>query len=150
MHQVNNSYFTEGVQAIRVGDLKLIRGPAGDNRTIAWPERSKVPVPLGKTGAGIEEGPDHVRCTVLGGAVLHACHPYCLFNITADEGETEDLAGRAEYRAVAESMMARLDWHGATGPPHAYIWPNLTEFAQVTRAACPAILASGSVQPIDV
>ena len=27
--QVNNSYFTEGVSAIQIGDMKLIRGPPG-------------------------------------------------------------------------------------------------------------------------
>ena len=134
-----------------MGDLKLIRGPPGDNRTIPWPERAAVPVPLGRSGAVIEPGTDHVRCTVLSGALKGPrCHPYCLFNITADEGELVDLAGRSEYATAAAAIIARLDFHGATGPPPAYIWPNASEFNRVAKAACPREVETGSVQPFDI
>ena len=151
VHQVNNSYFDEGVQAIRINDLKLIRGPPGDNRTIAWPERAAKPVPLGLSGAVVEPGTDHVRGTVLGGALKGPrCHPYCLFNITADEGESVDLAQDDAFAATAAAMIARLDAHGASAPPHAYVWPNASQFAAVSRAACPREVATGSVQPFDI
>lgn len=150
VHQVNNSYFDEGVQAILVGDLKLIRGVAGDNRTIAWPERAAREVPLGRSGAVVEAGTGHVRGTVLSGAVIHKCIPYCLFNISEDSGEERDLAGHPEFDGVARGLMQRLDFHGSTGPPHAYIWPNLTQFQKVVHDNCPALLAKGSVLPVDV
>ena len=151
IHQVNNTYFDEGASAIRVGDMKLIRGPAGDNRTLAWPEREAKAVPLGKTGAVVEAGTDHVRAPVLPGAVLHTCAPYCLFNITADPGETKDLriGGGAEVAALAAALIARLDAAGATGPPHAYIWANASAFQAAVRASCEASLQSGSTQPVD-
>jgi len=151
IHQVNNSYYDEGVSALRVGDMKLIRGPAGDNRTLAWPERAARAVPLGLSGAVVEAGTDHVRAPVLPGPVLHACRPYCLYNVTADPGEDADLARSADpaLRALAAGMLARLDAAGATGPPHAYIWANQTEFQREARAACEASLETGSVQPVD-
>ncbi len=151
VHQVNNSYFDEGVQAIRVGDLKLIRGQPGDNRTIPWPERSRQAVPLGKSGAVVEPGTDHVRSTVLGGAKIpRPCKPFCLFNITADEGETVDLAPNPAYAQQAAAILQRLDFHGATGPPPAYIWPDTQAFNKVVKDACPMELLTGSVQPIDI
>lgn len=149
VHQVNNSFFDEGVQAIRVGDLKVIRGQAGDNRTIAWPERSVQPVPLGKSGAVVEVGTDHVRSTVLGGSKLHMCRPFCLFNITADEGENVDLGKDPAYAQVAAAMLQRLDFHGATGPPHAYIW-NVSDFQKQVQKGCPRQVQTGSVQPLDI
>lgn len=120
-------------------------------RRIAWPERELKAVPLGLTGAVVEAGTDHVRSPVLPGAVLHACRPYCLFNISADPGESDDLARRADpaLRALAAQLLARLDAAGATGPPHAYIWANQTEFQRASRASCEASLVTGSVQPVD-
>jgi hypothetical protein len=151
IHQVNNSYFDEGVSALRVGDMKLILGPAGDNRTIAWPEKAAQEVPLGRTGAVIEEGTDHVRAPVLPGPVLHSCKPYCLYNITADPGESYDLQRNNDpaLRALAAQMLQRLDEAGATGPPHAYIWANQSEFQKASHISCLASLETGSVQPVD-
>ena len=149
VHQVNNSFFDEGASAIRVGDLKIIRGLAGDNRTIAWPERSLKAVPLGLSGAVVEAGTDHVRGTVLGGTKLHTCRPFCLFNITADEGETMDLAHDPAYEQVAASMLQRLDFHGSTGPPQAFIW-DVKDFPAAVQKGCPRQVLTGSVQPLDI
>lgn len=149
VHQVNNSYFDEGVSAIRIGDLKLIRGAVGDKRIIGWPERSHVEVPLGKSGAVIEPGTDHVRGTTLPGQVHHKCDPYCLFNVTADISESTDLAHEPGYRSIAQKMSERLDEVGRTGPPNAYIWPDRNKLKEVTRSLCPRILATGTIQPVD-
>lgn len=149
IHQVNNSHFTEGVQALRVGDLKLIRGPPGDGRTIAWPERSKVAVPLGRTGGVVEPGTDHVRGTTLKNGPGPACTPFCLFNVTGDPGETTDLAGDARFAAAAAAMLEKLDAAGATGPPRNWIWQNLTDFHRAVAEGCPRQLQTGSVQPTD-
>ena len=149
IHQVNNSYFDEGVQALRVGDLKLIRGPPGDGRTIAWPERSLHPVPLGKSGAVIEPGTDHVRGTTLKNGSGPPCKPFCLFNVTADPGETTDLAGNGALASAAAALLAKLDAAGATGPPRNWIWENQTEYQKAVQASCPREVAEGTVQPVD-
>ncbi len=122
---------------------------AGDNRTIAWPERSKTAVPLGLTGAVIEPGTDHVRGTELGGVVPGKCNPWCLFNLTADIGEAFDLAHNPAFHGIAVSLAARLDEAGATGPPPAYIWPNQTEFKEIVEAQCTTWADAASVQPVD-
>lgn len=149
VHQVNNSYFSENVSSIRVGDFKIIRGPAGDNRTIAWPERSTQSVPIGLTGAVIEPGTDHVRGTQQNHVVLHRCSPFCLFNLSADPGENVDLAGDPAYTSLAHDLLQRLDFHGSTGPPPAYIWPDRAEFQKIVKQACVQLQATGTTQPTD-
>ena len=149
IHQVNNSYFDEGVQALRVGDLKLIRGPPGDARTIAWPERSTRAVPLGRSGAVVEPGTDHVRGTTLSNGSGPPCAPFCLFNVSADPGEQHDLSGDASYRAAAAALLARLDEAGASGPPRNWIWQNASDFKRVSQGLCAQELQLGSVQPVD-
>ena len=46
VHQVNNSYFSEACQSIRMKEMKLIVGNPGDARTIAWPELAETEVRL--------------------------------------------------------------------------------------------------------
>jgi hypothetical protein len=122
---------------------------AGDNRTIAWPERSKTAVPLGQSGAVIESGTDHVRGTVLGGVTPGHCHPWCLFNLTADLNEANDLSHDPAFRDIASALSQRLDEAGMTGPPPAYIWPDQRKFQQIVRAQCATWAAAASVQPVD-
>jgi len=148
--QVNNSYFSENVSVIRRGDLKLIRGPPGDNRTIAWPQPAPQPVPLGLSGAVVEPGTDHVRAPVLGGVVEGRCAPWCLYNLTADLGESHNLAHDGPpFHALAVELAAALDAAGATGPPPAYIWPDPDAFAAANRAMCVRAKATGTIQPLD-
>lgn len=150
IHQVNNSYFDEGASALRIGDMKLVRGLIGDNRTLAWPEKVQHDVPWGLTGAVLEEGTDHLRSTVLGGQVIHHCTPYCLWNITSDPGENFDLAEDPKFNALAAAMISRLDEAGRTGPPNAYIWDvNSTAFHKAVQKTCLQGLAIGSIQPVD-
>jgi len=149
IHQVNSSFFTEGVQAIRVGDLKLIRGPPGDGRTIAWPERSQKAVPLGQSGAVVEAGTDHVRGTTLKNGQGPPCHPYCLFNLTADPGEVNDISGDSRFSGAVAAMAAKLDAAGASAPPRNWIWQDPADFHKAAQGLCPRELATGSVQPTD-
>lgn len=80
------------VSVITVNEMKLIRGVPGDSRTIGFPAPSPTPVPLGKTGAVVEPGTDHVRSIETGKPIIQlTCHPYCLFNLTADLVEQNDL-----------------------------------------------------------
>ena len=149
IHQVNNSFFTEGVQALRVGDLKLIRGPPGDGRTIAWPERAQRAVPLGQSGAVVEPGTDHVRGTTLKNGQGPPCKPFCLFNVTADPGEENDVSGEPRFAAAAAAMLAKLDAAGASGPPRNWIWQDPNDFKKAAAGLCPQEVQTGSVQPTD-
>ena len=149
IHQVNNSFFDEGASALRVGDMKLIRGIIGDNRTLAFPPPGDAPVPLGRTGAVVEPGTDHVRAPALASENGRPCRPFCLFNISADMGEEHDLAHQPRYAALAKALIARLDEVGAAAPPPAYIWTNVSQFYREVKAACPAELAAGALLPID-
>jgi arylsulfatase A-like enzyme len=150
VHQVNNTFFDEGVQAIRIREMKLIRGPPGDNRTIAWPQPAAQPVPIGLSGAVVEPGTDHVRSTVLGGVVPGRCAPFCLFNLTSDLGETHNLAHEPAFAGLIAQMSARLDAFGAAAPPPGYIWPLPKDFKNATAQRCASSLLTGTVQPINL
>ena len=150
IHQVNNSYFDEGASALRVGDMKLIRGIIGDNRTLAFPAPGDVPVPLGRSGAVVEPGTDHVRAPALTSENGRPCKPFCLYNITQDPGEHDNLAHLPRYASLAAALIARLDEVGAAAPPPAYIWQNLTQFQKEVKAACPRELAAGALLPLDI
>ena len=148
--QVESPYFSENASVIRIDDMKLIRGVVGDNRTVALPELSPTPVPIGLSGAVVEPGTDHVRSTDLSGGVVGArCHPYCPFNLTADLNESRDLATDPAYSAIAATLVARLDAEGATGPPNVWRF-NKTHFARVVAPAmCATQIARGNCQPYD-
>jgi hypothetical protein len=102
------------------------------------------------TGAVIEPGTDHVRSIELGGATIHHCNPYCLFNLTEDPGESNDLAGNSAFSSVAAALIARLDYHGSTGPPPAWIWPNITDYNKAVPKLCPSLFENGTLQPLDL
>ena len=61
IHQVSNTYFTEGIVVMQMGDMKLMqatKGPSkgvGDDRIIAWPKPGPGPVAYGQSG-GLTEG----------------------------------------------------------------------------------------------
>jgi hypothetical protein len=95
---------------------------AGDNRTLAWPSLSPVPVPLGLSGATIEPGTDHVSCQGDNKVTNGVCEPFCLFNLTADPGEANDLCCGPDAMLVAERLIARLDEEGARGPPNSWTY----------------------------
>ena len=84
-----------------------------------------------------------------GGSRRAQCKPWCLFNLTADIGERDDLGQSPAYQAIAETIAARLKHHGATGPPPAYIWPDLEEFQSNIEKICAASLKSGILEPLD-
>ena len=76
-------------------------------------------------------------------------HDRCLFNLTADIGERDDLGQNPAYQAIAKAIAARLRFHGASGPLPAYIWPNLTEWHGKVDDMCAASLKSGALEPLD-
>ena len=104
VHQVNCSYFDEGVQSMRWKNFKLIRSQitngAGDARIVSWPAPSPAPVVFGLSGGTVGEDPwpagperqDHCRSAIgkrAKGTI--DCRPYCLFDLKADPSESHDL-----------------------------------------------------------
>ena len=77
------------------------------------------------------------------------CKPWCLFNLTADIGERDDLGQNPAYQAIAQKIAARLKWHGSTGPLPAYIWPDLEVWATKVDEMCNASVKSGYLEPLD-
>ena len=156
VHQVHNQYIcdkTHGAScssSIRMGEMKLIVGDPGDSRTIAWPQPASTPVPFGRSGGVIEPGTDHARAPGIGGATFElTCDPFCLFNLTADLGEQHDLAAVSSLAPLAQRMLARLEFHGSTGPPPSYLWPNLTTWHAKVEHLCARSEASGYAEPLD-
>jgi hypothetical protein len=98
----------------------------------------------------MEPGTDHARAGSTG-AARHdlICKPWCLFNLTADIGERDDLGQNPAYQAIAEKIAARLKWHGSTGPLPAYIWPDLEVWATKVDEMCNASVKSGYLEPLD-
>jgi hypothetical protein len=78
------------------------------------------------------------------------CQPWCLFNLTADIGERDDLGSNPAYQQIATAIAARLAYHGTTGPMPAYIWTDPTEYKQKQNDMCLASVKSGVVEPIDL
>jgi len=158
VHQVQNPYICDITQnkggccsSMRMGEMKLIIGGPGDSRTVALPSLSESPVEFGLTGGDVEEGTDHARALSTGTPAHElTCNPWCLFNLTADLGEQNDLGQDPAYQAIAKKIAARLAYHGSTGPLPAYIWPNSTEWEEKVNDECRAAVASGYVQPLDL
>jgi hypothetical protein len=53
------------------------------------------------------------------------------------------------YQEIAKTIAAWLQHHGATGPPLAYIWPDLEELQSNIEKPCAASLKSGILEPLD-
>ena len=115
------------------------------------PWHAECPVPFGQSGGRIEEGTDHARADGIHGTRHDlVCKPWCLFNLTSDIGERDDLGTNPAYRAIAEKIAARLRYHGSTGPMPAYIWPpSSAEWKAKQEEFCLASSASGYVEPLD-
>eukprot|EP00045_Choanoeca_perplexa_P015298 m.190352 g.190352 ORF g.190352 m.190352 type:complete len:575 (-) comp16939_c0_seq1:63-1787(-) len=151
VHQVNNSYFSEKCQAIRMKDMKLIVGNPGDARTIAWPELAEDNIPFGLSSGLVVPGTDHAYAGSFGkGNASLACNPYCLFNLTADLGEQDDLARQPKYASLIQTMLARLEYHGSTGPPPAFLYPDQASYQKAVNTCYNVSRKEGFLQPIDL
>jgi hypothetical protein len=107
-------------------------------------------MPFGLSGGLLETNTDHARAGGVMGSVFElTCNPWCLFNLTDDIGERNDLGGNPAYQEIAKKIAARLAYHGSTGPMPAYIWPNKAEFQANLNEMCLASMASGYVEPLD-
>lgn len=144
---------------ITSGDLKLMLGAVGDNTRLKLDEDTDgKSVPFGQTGghcglAGFAE-----RCESNG---YHdgykptpddpnGCLNGCLFNVTGDFGESENLYKDERYAADVQRLTARLQEAGATAPPWVQA-PEVSEMSDdaLNSALCKAAHEAGGVQPID-
>ena len=102
-------------------------------------------------------GPFANRCTSkgLGGKPAPTkdglCVNGCLFNVTSDPTESNNLFNDAEYASIVASMKARLKVIGDAAPP----WAAVPEVANMTlkefnAAECAAAIKFGAVSPIDI
>ena len=116
------------------------------------PPGSLCPIPLGLTGGVVEEGTDHARAPsgTHTGMPRHdlTCKPWCLFNLTSDIGERDDLGQNPAFQGIARKIAARLKYHGSTGPLPAWIWP-VDEWDEKVDEMCEASVATGFLEPLD-
>ncbi len=153
IHQVENDYFSEGVTAMRSGNLKLILGKkVGDSRTLAWPELSDEDVPYGKTGGLIEQGTDHCRSGPVEGTKKgdKECPDGCLFDLVADPGETNNLINDDKYADAIKEMTRALEKAGREAPPVNRYFPEPEPYKSKTSAICAASVQTGFVEPLDL
>lgn len=149
IHQVENKYFSEHVTAIHVGSMKLILGPPGDARMLKWPEL----LPTGQqTRFGVSGGlrrDGNTSC--LAGIIADGkkdtsvkCQPGCLFNLTADPGEQNNLYGH--FPDIVRSLKTKLSYAGRAAPPPAMYWTNP---AEELNEICIAQAATGYLEPLS-
>ena len=114
------------------------------------PPSPDCPVPFGKSGGQVEPGTDHARAAGHkgDGRTDLTCTPYCLFNLTSDIGERFDLRSVPALEPLAQRMLARLRWHGTTGPRPAYIWPDPATFKAKEAQMCRSAVQRGFLEPI--
>eukprot|EP00041_Stephanoeca_diplocostata_P009626 m.149543 g.149543 ORF g.149543 m.149543 type:complete len:557 (-) comp17821_c0_seq1:310-1980(-) len=154
VHQVANQYFNESCTAITVNEMKLILGNPGDNRTLRWPEESQTDIPFGRSGGVVEPGTDHARAGSFPNPPPHHLEPCappqgCLFNLTADPGEQNNLAHDPFYTDIVEDLTQRLAAHGASGPPNAWLWgTDVSAFQHYEGLMCERALTSGFLEPV--
>ena len=149
IHQVKNKHFTEDVEAIRVGDLKFIRGPnVGDDRTLKWPSTTSVSSTFGSTGGIRREGNECLAGTNQAKSVKNktiCADPGCLFNITADPGESHNVIFDPRFASAVATMKAKLDAAGAAAPPQNSYFQDPTS---ALDAICKVESDTGFLEPL--
>ena len=153
---------------ITSGDLKLMIGYVGDPRRLPMNESTDgESVPFGATGGQCGLAGFAQRCgagKLLGpdGKTAAAPHPSwedpdklnclsgCLFNLTADIGETTNLINDTKHAADVARLKQRLAVVGESAPP----WYQAPEVAKLSPAElgsklCEAAHKAQGVQPID-
>ena len=115
------------------------------------PPMPPCPVAFGLSSGKLEPGTDHARANGIKGGIHElTCNPWCLFNLTSDLGERNDLGGNPAFQEIAQKMAARLKYHASTGPMPAYIWTDPQEYKEKRAERCAASAKSGYVEPIDL
>jgi len=160
IHQVKNNYTLMAnlppLQVIRMGRFKLILGDPGDSRVHRWPAPAAVPVPFGRSngtrdGYLFEDNRLHCRSPAdKTDSPTGSCRGLgCLFDLEADESESNNLINSTAHAGVVKALTARLAEAGASGPPWA--WPyDGGVLKNLTAAICAASASSGYYEPVVV
>lgn len=74
--------------------------------------------------------------------------PGCLFDLSKDESESNNLINDTTYAAVVKQLTARLLEAGATGPPWAFPIPKGAVFALLNSEICAQEQATGYFGPV--
>lgn len=153
---------------ITSGDLKLMLGYVGDPRRLPMSESTEGKrVPFGATGgrcglAGFAERCEAGHLLQPDGTPATPPHPSradpdgincltgCLFNLTADISESQNLINHTKHRADVARLKQRLLEAGETAPP----WFQAPELQKYTsealgKALCAAAHKAQGVQPLD-
>jgi hypothetical protein len=102
--------------AMRLGDMKLILGPAGDPRMIPVNKSIENAVEFGHSGGNCDG--EHCQSKGYHGPDKNGpipCQHGCLFNLTADPSESNNLYEVPNYARVVQEMTDRLAAAGASG-----------------------------------
>ena len=145
--------FTEGVTAIRVGDMKLILGAPGDGRILAWPDllpTGHSAVPFGRSGGVTRRDVNGDSC--LAGILIarkdmsEKCNPGCLFNLTNDPAESVNVY--AQHPGIVASLAGKLKVAGDAAPPPSSYWgdDNAGGLAEI----CAAQVKTGFLEPVTL
>ena len=113
-----------------------------------------APSPQAGTAGGVNHSvcgfATNATCVSKAPAVL--CTPFCLFNLTADLAEANDLYSATlsdpALAALAEKIVQRLAYHGSTGGPNAYVWWDKKVFQTKNAATCTQAIADGTFEPL--
>lgn len=136
--------------AIRVGEMKLIVGHAGDQRYMAFPQPGASLVPFGQTGGIREIGTNHCRAPPDEGSKGDQESGVFLFNLTADIAEAYNLAQDSTYLSTVEALRSRLAEVGKGGPPPAYLFATKSALAAASVTVCRVTERTGFLQPGDL
>ena len=144
--------------AIRVGEMKLMQGYVSDPRLNPFPQRpASAAVPWGQSNGSCDKAfPDRCTAPGYGGwpqpTSRGLCVDGCLFNLTADPTESDNLYGKPELSAQQTAIEARLAAAGKLAAPWAVV-PELGGWAGIAGAnakLCDAAMHLGNLAPADL
>lgn len=150
IHQVSNSYFTEGVQAIQIGEMKLILGKPGDARILKWPGLAPDDVAFGETGGLVEAGTGHCRvgATVATKVTGPLCVEGCLYNLSHDVSESHNNVALRKHADLIKQMKAVLATASAAAPPVSRYFAEPDRSNAEKARICEASQATGVLEPV--
>lgn len=159
IHQVTNNYtLWHGLKdppVIRSGKYKLILGEPGDATIRQWPSLSATPVPFGLSGNSsrdaytVEHGLGHCRSAhIVASKQIGSCHgPGCLFDLTVDESESNNLINDTRFTSILAQLKSRLSAAALTGPEWALPF-NRSAMYMLNDEMCSEELKTGYFEPV--
>lgn len=150
IHMVSNHFAKNHNTIIRHMNFKLINGAVRPATIVGWPKLGSEDIPFGQSRGTLEPGTDHCRAPLLDGvdstAAGQVCDPVCLFDLSVDPTESNNLANNTKYASVVEQLQKLLAEAAASGPPASYI--DLGS-KTVTEIMCNQSKEYGFLEPIN-